>query len=77
MKICTVATHLRAAIGNFLLHKNSSLFTVTFGEKFLNLHNKEKFPPIVRGCVHENKNCFSRPVKKRVGVGGSVYNCVS
>ena len=35
----TVAAHLRAAIGlraafgNFLLHQNSSLFTVTFGEK--------------------------------------------
>ena len=28
---------LRAALGNFLLHQNSSLFTVTFGEKVLTL----------------------------------------
>ena len=39
----TVAAHLRAAIGlraplkNFLLHWNSSLFTVNFGEKVLTL----------------------------------------
>ena len=39
----TVAAHLRAAIGLrasleiFLLHQNSSLFTVTFGEKVLTL----------------------------------------
>ena len=39
----TVAAHLRATIrlraafGIFLLHKNSSLFTVTFGEKVLTL----------------------------------------
>ena len=31
------AIRLRAAFGNFSLHKNSSLFTVTFGEKFLTL----------------------------------------
>ena len=28
---------LRAALGIFLLHQNSSLFTVTFGEKVLTL----------------------------------------
>ena len=39
----TVAAHLRAAIGLgaalgiFLLHQNSNLFTVTFGEKVLTL----------------------------------------
>ena len=39
----TVAVHLRAAIGlraafgKILLHQNSSLFTVTFGEKALTL----------------------------------------
>ena len=31
------AIGLRAALGNFLLHQNSSLFTVTFGEKVLTL----------------------------------------
>ena len=31
------AIRLRAAFGNFLLHKNSCLFTVTFGEKVLTL----------------------------------------
>ena len=31
------AIRLRAAFGNFLLHKNSSLFTVAFGEKVLTL----------------------------------------
>ena len=29
------AIGLRAAFGKFLLHQNSSLFTVTFGEKVL------------------------------------------
>ena len=39
----TIATHLRAAIGLraaqgiLLLHQNSSLFTVTFGEKVVTL----------------------------------------
>ena len=38
-EIITVAAHLRAAIGlraafgNFLLHENKDLFTLTFGEK--------------------------------------------
>ena len=31
------AIGLRAAFGKFLLHQNSSLFTVTFGEKVLTL----------------------------------------
>ena len=31
------AIWLRASFGNLLLHQNSSLFTVTFGEKVLNL----------------------------------------
>ena len=31
------AIELRAALGIFLLHQNSSLFTVTFGEKVLTL----------------------------------------
>ena len=31
------AIGLRASFGNFLLHQNSSLFTVTFGEKVLTL----------------------------------------
>ena len=31
------ALGLRAAFGIFLLHQNSSLFTVTFGEKVLTL----------------------------------------
>ena len=35
--ICTVAAHLRAALGNLLKDQNSSLSTVTFGEKVLNL----------------------------------------
>ena len=30
-----VAIRLRAAFGNFLLHQNSSLITVTFGDKVL------------------------------------------
>ena len=33
----TVAAHLRAALENLLLHQNSSLFTVTFGEEVLTL----------------------------------------
>ena len=39
----SIAAHLRAAIGSraalrsFLLYQNSSLFTVTFGEKVLTL----------------------------------------
>ena len=43
-KVNTVAAHLRAVIGlraafgKFLLHQNSSLCTVTFGEKVLTLH---------------------------------------
>ena len=31
------AIRLKAALGNFLLHQNSSLFTVTFGGKVLTL----------------------------------------
>ena len=31
------AIRLKAALGNFLLHQNSSLFTVTFKEKLLAL----------------------------------------
>ena len=31
------AMGLRATLGNFLLHRNSSLFTVTFGDKVLTL----------------------------------------
>ena len=31
------AIRLRAAFGNFLLHENGGLFTVTFGDKVLTL----------------------------------------
>ena len=39
------AIGLRASYGNFLLHQNSSLFTVTFGEKVLTLANTVKDTP--------------------------------
>ena len=39
------AIGLRAALGNFLLHQNSSLFAVTFEEKVLNLAKSQ-------GLVH-------------------------
>ena len=31
----TIAAQLRAALRNFLLHQNSRLFTVTFGEELV------------------------------------------
>ena len=37
------AIGLRAALGIFLLHQNSSLFTVTFGEKVLTLAKSRDF----------------------------------
>ena len=41
------AIRLRAAFGNFLLYKNSSLFTMTLGEKVLTLAKSRGF--YVRG----------------------------